>query len=343
MTRSRALLFVAAALFGGCTATDRLLYSRDAAADLTGAGGNAGSAALVDAGAGAGGGGQGGAGVAGGGGGQADAGAPWPPTTVTLERGGALGFCIGRGQVARAEAVPDAAGGVVVSGAIHRGWENPPTCPSNQCAITDPLGPAPLSAEQQARLGALVAALPAGECAGPPGPTCDPCLISTVTVGGVRHVDDPCSAELCPGYFKALYAIESFFDGLVPECSRALPLKCGDRLTHSTTANGRANLWLGYNATARAESGRETVYAFDAAAACTVVATLKNLTTDLDLLLLTGCDPSRNTVASSTPIDLQTVETVSWMNVPGRTDYVVVDGYAGAEGSYTLEVDCACP
>ena len=73
-------------------------------------------------------------------------------------------------------------------------------------------------------------------------------------------------------------------------------------------------------------------------------ATLKNLTTDLDLLLLTnGCDPSRNRVASSTPIDLQIVETISWKNEPGRTDYVVVDGYSGAEGSYTLEVDCVCP
>jgi hypothetical protein len=213
VTKNRAFVFVAAALFGSCTATDRAPDGRDAAADLSGAAGNAGSggnagsagsAALVDAGAGAGGsgGGQAGAGVAGGGG-QADAGVPWPPTIVTLERGGALGFCVSRGQVTWAEAVPDAAGGVVVSGTIHRGWENPPTCPSGQCAIADPLGPAPLSAEQQARLGALVAALPAGECAGPPGGGCDPCLISTVTVDGVSYVDNPCSAELCPGYFKS--------------------------------------------------------------------------------------------------------------------------------------------
>jgi len=42
------------------------------------------------------------------------------------------------------------------------------------------------------------------------------------------------------------------------------------------------------------------------------------------------------------PLDLQTVETVRWTSVPGKTDYVVVDGYAEAEGSYTIQVDCAC-
>lgn len=84
--------------------------------------------------------------------------------------------------------------------------------------------------------------------------------------------------------------------------------------------------------------------AFDSpAAVCKVVATLKDLTTDLDLLLLTGCDPISNRLASSTPIDLQSVETISWTNAPGVTEYFVVDGYSGAEGSYTLEVDCTCP
>jgi hypothetical protein len=32
----------------------------------------------------------------------------------------------------------------------------------------------------------------------------------------------------------------------------------------------------------------------------------------------------------------------SWTSAPGQTSYLVVDGYAGAEGSYTLSVDCAC-
>jgi hypothetical protein len=354
MTRTHTSLFVAAVLLSGCTATDRLLYSRDAAADFAGNAGGGGAGAGGGGGAGSGGSTAGAGGIAGGtvdvdagagaggSGGQADAGPVWTPVSVTLTRTGALGFCIYPGQMFRVEAVPDQAGGVVVSGEIHRGYETTPTCGSAQCPIRHPFGPVTLSAEQQARLGALVAAVPAGQCAGPPGGGCDPCQITTVTIDGVGYVDNPCSAELCPGYFKAMYAIESFFDGLVPECARVLPLKCGDRVTHSTTVEGRANVWGGYNVTARAESGRETVYAFDAPDQCTVVATLKDLTADLDLLWLIGCDPSRNLKASSTPIDLQTVETITWSNVPGRTDYVVVDGYAGAEGSYTLEVDCTC-
>jgi hypothetical protein len=47
-------------------------------------------------------------------------------------------------------------------------------------------------------------------------------------------------------------------------------------------------------------------------------------------------------MASATPLDLQTVETVQWTNLPDQTNYLVVDGYAGAEGSYTLELDCTC-
>ncbi|WP_437535130.1 hypothetical protein WME79_12850 [Sorangium sp. So ce726] len=126
-------------------------------------------------------------------------------------------------------------------------------------------------------------------------------------------------------------------------CGVALPIACGDRLNHSTTSQGRANEWSGYDRTARAESGRETVYAFSSTAECTVTANLENLATDLDLLLLSACDPIRsNEMASSTPLDLQTVETVSWTSAPGQTFYVVVDGYAGAEGSYTLSVDCTC-
>ncbi|WP_437329017.1 hypothetical protein [Sorangium sp. So ce381] len=132
-------------------------------------------------------------------------------------------------------------------------------------------------------------------------------------------------------------------DGAADPCGGALPITCGDRLNHSTTSQGRANVWTGYGRTARAESGRETVYAFSSTTECMVVAKLENLATDLDLLLLSACDPIRsNEMASSTPLDLQTVETVSWTSAPGQTSYLVVDGYAGAEGSYTISVDCTC-
>jgi hypothetical protein len=132
-------------------------------------------------------------------------------------------------------------------------------------------------------------------------------------------------------------------DGAAGPCSVALPVRCGDRLDHSTVVHGRADAWNTYSWTARYESGRETLYAFSTAGACAVVANLENLTTDLDLLLLAGCHPiNSNLKASSTPIDSQTIETVAWNSSPGQTYYLVVDGYNKAEGSYTLEVDCTC-
>ena len=126
-------------------------------------------------------------------------------------------------------------------------------------------------------------------------------------------------------------------------CSAALPIRCGDRLSHSTVTHGRPNAWGAYGRTARGESGRETVYAFASAGTCTVTANLKNLSTDLDLLLLSACDPiTGNVMASATPLHLQTVETVQWTNLPDQTHYLVVDGSDGSEGSYTLELDCTC-
>ena len=130
-------------------------------------------------------------------------------------------------------------------------------------------------------------------------------------------------------------------DGAADQCAAALPLKCGDSLNHSTTIQGRADTWRGYARTQRWESGRETIYSFYSSSACQVSAQLKNLTTDLDLLLLSACNPGTNTMAASTPLDLQTVETVTFTSLAGSTVYIVVDGYDGAEGSYTLEVDCS--
>jgi hypothetical protein len=130
--------------------------------------------------------------------------------------------------------------------------------------------------------------------------------------------------------------------GVADGCSPALPLKCGDSVDHSTVIQGRPNTWFAYSSTARGETGRETIYTFSTTGECAVVATLKNLTTDLDLLLVPTCDSISSEKGSSTPIDIQTVETVGWTNPAGKAVYVVVDGYAGAEGTYTLEVQCTC-
>lgn len=131
-------------------------------------------------------------------------------------------------------------------------------------------------------------------------------------------------------------------DGGGDMCAAPLPVQCGDRLQHSTLVQGRADVWRGYNATQRLLSGRETLYALTTPSACSVVAQLQDLTVDLDLLLLTACNPGSNTLASSTPLDLQTVETLRFSAAAAKPLYLVVDGYDGAAGSYTLTVDCTC-
>ena len=125
-------------------------------------------------------------------------------------------------------------------------------------------------------------------------------------------------------------------------CENPLPLQCGDLLNHSTLVQGRANVWSSYSHTQRWESGPETIYAFQATAACQVVVQLKNLTVDLDLFLMTSCQLGSDTMASSTPLDLQTIETVGFTTEAGQPYFVVVDGYNGSAGTYTLEVNCTC-
>lgn len=115
-------------------------------------------------------------------------------------------------------------------------------------------------------------------------------------------------------------------------CESPIPLRCGDRLNHSTLVQGRPDTWSTYGCTARWMSGRETIYAFRADSARTVTVRLRNATADLMLIPMQTCAmASCRTIPGSS--QSFTVET-------GNTEYVVVDGYDGEEGSYTLEVDC---
>jgi hypothetical protein len=122
-------------------------------------------------------------------------------------------------------------------------------------------------------------------------------------------------------------------DTAVNSCEAPIPLRCGDRLNHSTLVQGRPDTWSTYGCTARWMSGRETVYAFRADAAYTVTARIKNVTADLMLLQMQTC----------TMMSCKTIPgtSQSFTVKAGDTEYLVVDGYDGAEGSYTLEVDCA--
>jgi len=123
-------------------------------------------------------------------------------------------------------------------------------------------------------------------------------------------------------------------DSASNSCENPLPLRCGDRVDHSTLMQGRANAWSMYSCTARLMSGREVIYALSSPTTCRVSAQLKNSTPELYLLQIPRCDPVACTAIPESPQTF-TIDA-------GQTKLLVVDGYAGAAGSYTLAVDCDC-
>lgn len=125
-------------------------------------------------------------------------------------------------------------------------------------------------------------------------------------------------------------------------CANPIPLQCGDRLNHSTLVNGQADQVYGYGCSARLESGRETIYLLTTAERCEVEVRLTELEVDLDLFSVEECGVLSRGECSSTPLDLQDGEHIGFSTVAGVSLFIMVDGYAGAEGSYALEVDCTC-
>ncbi len=137
-------------------------------------------------------------------------------------------------------------------------------------------------------------------------------------------------------------AVDAAEDAESIECEAALPLTCGDSFSHSTVTNGRENLWSAYGCTARLENGRETVYRFEYENDCLVTITLSNLSTDLDVMQLRSCDPFSADKCRSTPLDIQDDEAIAFLVEGGLPTYVVVDGYSGHEGNYTITASCDC-
>lgn len=129
----------------------------------------------------------------------------------------------------------------------------------------------------------------------------------------------------------------------ITNCEGSMPLACGDRFSHSTLHQGRPNEWRGYNCSARAESGREAIYAFRSLKDSKVTVELTNITADLDLFLLTACDPFSCIAASPTPGDIQDNEIITFDAPAMVTYYIAVDGYTGETdmgGYYDIAVVC---
>ncbi len=122
------------------------------------------------------------------------------------------------------------------------------------------------------------------------------------------------------------------------DCTNAIPINCGDVVTGDNT--GMPNNVDLYSCTTWDESGGEVVYEFvlPAGVCYEVTATISDLFADLDVFFLGSCDENDCLTYGNTTYTTACLE-------PG-TYYIVVDGYGGAESSFTLTVDCVectCP
>ncbi|MEO1259829.1 MAG: GEVED domain-containing protein [Bacteroidota bacterium] len=115
------------------------------------------------------------------------------------------------------------------------------------------------------------------------------------------------------------------------DCANATPINCGDSV-NGTTIGGtnHADTYgcVGYN-----ESGPEKVYVLQTTEPGTITATLSNETANLDLIILDAC-------SESNCLD-QGLSSVTVANASAGMYYIVVDGYNGAQGNFTLTVNCS--
>jgi hypothetical protein len=111
----------------------------------------------------------------------------------------------------------------------------------------------------------------------------------------------------------------------------ATPVACGQMVAGSTT--GAANNVSTYNCASWLPlTGPERVYSLSLTAARDVDALLGGLSSDLDLLLLTGPSPASCIAYGDNAISAR--------GLAAGVYYLVVDGFDGASGPYQLNVWC---
>ncbi|MFC2172441.1 hypothetical protein ACFLU6_07390 [Acidobacteriota bacterium] len=111
-------------------------------------------------------------------------------------------------------------------------------------------------------------------------------------------------------------------------------VSCNISVNGDTTGN--SSRFDAYSCMARDESGPDHIYQFTAEEDGFHQIRLSNLNADLDLFVLSALDDC----SGDTCITYGDTEAFIDVAVPGTTYYIVVDGYNGAQGTYTLEVDC---
>ena len=114
-------------------------------------------------------------------------------------------------------------------------------------------------------------------------------------------------------------------------CGSATLLSCGS-LVNSTTIGG-VNSFSGYGCTPWPESGPERIYRVVLTSSGTLTAALSNLgNNDLDVFILNACSSNNCVVFGD---DIATLN-----NAPAGIYFVVVDGFQGTSGNFTLTVNC---
>lgn len=114
-------------------------------------------------------------------------------------------------------------------------------------------------------------------------------------------------------------------------CEPMDTIGCGD--TYSSSTAGMLNKITTYNCTSWYENGPEYVFSFVPPGSGQVTATISYTATDHDVFVLQGTCGQNNCIAYG-----DTSATFDAMS--GTQYYIVVDGYYGASGNFTLEVAC---
>lgn len=119
-------------------------------------------------------------------------------------------------------------------------------------------------------------------------------------------------------------------------CSPTFSLSCGAGTTWNNSYFGSTDAINSYACIDWNESGPEYAYTFISSTTVTVTVSLSNMTADLDIFVLrnpSGTCDADNCLAYGDA-------TVSFTATTYTTYYLVVDGYNGAIGDYTIQVSC---
>jgi hypothetical protein len=170
--------------------------------------------------------------------------------------------------------------------------------------------------------------------------------------------DDDCNVGMCDSVTKACEKVPSNEGGAclqgtlpggcesgvcvpVPQCTVSFSSHgCSSfNLTRTATTSGLSN--VSAYACAPAETGPELAYPFRLTTERRVTLTLTNLTADLDLIVLAGTFCTGNAACVAQSLNLGTSNESVTFTAMANTDYVIViDGKAGAKGTFTLTSKC---